>query len=699
MAIADELIALLGYEIEGEELVKRYEKSLDRVNKRLTKFAETAGKVAGVATTALVSGFGLLGRSVVQTSAQFETYQATLETIEGSADKARQSLDWIADFGKTTPYDVAQVTEAFVALKAYGIDPIADDALRTLGDTASAMGKPLQQAVEAFADAATGEFERLKEFGIKAKSQGDNVTFAWTKNGKEMTKTVKKNSNEIRAFLLETMGDRFSGAMDRQSKTWVGMMSNLGDTWTDFQRRIGEAGFFDDVKANLTRLLDALAVLDENGTLDRWAENLSDALSKALYFFELITERFIRNIKFLIDNWDSLRTPMMIIGSLFGFIVARAFPLITIFSVLALVVDDLLSYLQGGESIIGDFIAKLQEMTGISEGVAQAIVGLGGTVLGALAAAFLFAPGKVLKVFGRLIFMGLAALAPLILKGATAAFALLSNPIGWGILLAGAAAGLVYYFWDDLKEGWNWLSGKVGELATMFGNWFANASWAEILVAVVAPIPTLFFNALNAIFPGIKENIVGMFQGIIDWVLEIDWSALGTGMMNAIWDGMKAIGEQIKAWFLTLVPDWAKDFIGVGDEGPGAQPNPNAGKITPSNQPQVDKALPSGQSGSVALTSDALDYKLELQRQEWQRMQGNLEANMAKMVGSEPIDATITDARQDNRQFPFESNVTVNQNVTQATDAPGAAARATGDAVSGTVAKQRSQVEAEPSTQ
>lgn len=742
MAIADELIALLGYEIEGEELVKRYEKSLDRVNKRLTKFAETAGKVAGVATTALVSGFGLLGRSVVQTSAQFETYQATLETIEGSADKARQSLDWIADFGKTTPYDVAQVTEAFVALKAYGIDPIADDALRTLGDTASAMGKPLQQAVEAFADAATGEFERLKEFGIKAKSQGDNVTFAWTKNGKEMTKTVKKSSNEIRAFLLETMGDRFSGAMDRQSKTWVGMMSNLGDTWTDFQRRIGEAGFFDDVKANLTRLLDALAVLDENGTLDRWAENLSDTLSKALYFFEIITERFVTNIKFLIDNWDSLKTPMMIIGALFGFVVARAFPLITIFSLIALATDDLLSYLQGGESIIGDFIEWIQELTGVSETVAQALAGLGGVVGSAFALAFLFAPFKVMKLFykgikgtltklGPMIFKILKSLGPMIvgrfaamrmamlaavalwgpavaakfaalgaviMKGAAAAFALLSNPIGWGILLAGAA-GLVYYFWDDLKEGWNWLSGKVGELATMFGDWFANASWAEILVAVVAPIPTLFFNALNAIFPGIKENIVGMFQGIIDWVLEIDWSALGTGMMNAIWDGMKTIGEQIKAWFLTLVPDWAKDFIGVGDEGPGAQPNPNAGKITPSNQPQVDKALPSGQSGSVALTSDALDYKLELQRQEWQRMQGNLEANMAKMVGSEPIDATITDARQDNRQFPFESNVTVNQNVTQATDAPGAAARATGDAVSGTVAKQRSQVEAEPSTQ
>ncbi|MDG4813775.1 hypothetical protein P8629_12270, partial [Hydrogenovibrio sp. 3SP14C1] len=85
-----------------------------------------------------------------------------LETIEGSQEKAKASLDWIAGFAKKTPYDLAQVTESFVKLKAYGIDPIADDALRILGDTGSAMGKSLDQAVEAFADAATGEFERLK---------------------------------------------------------------------------------------------------------------------------------------------------------------------------------------------------------------------------------------------------------------------------------------------------------------------------------------------------------------------------------------------------------------------------------------------------------------------------------------------------------------------------------------------------------
>lgn len=60
-------------------------------------------------------------------------------------------------------------------------------------------------------------------------------------------------------------------------------------------------------------------------------------------------------------------------------------------------------------------------------------------------------------------------------------------------------------------------------------------------------------------------------------------------------------------------------------------------------------------------------------------------------------DVTATDARQDNRQFPFESSVVINQTVNQASDAPSAAASATGNAVSKSVASQRSQIETEPS--
>lgn len=674
MAIVDELIAVLGFDLEGEANAQRFQSTLDRVDKRMQSFTRGVAKYGSIVGAALGTVFAATGKSVISTSAEFEGFQAALETIEGSADKARDSLDWISNFGKTTPYDVAGVTDAFIKLKAYGIDPIANDALRVLGDTASAMNKPLNQAVEAFADAANGEFERLKEFGITSKTVGDEVTFSWTRNGKLMSETVKKNSEDIRRFLLENMGERFNGAMLRQSKTWNGMMSNLGDSWTDFQRRIGEGGFFDTVKGYLGDLLDWFNELDANGTIDRWSQNLSNAFTFVAETIKTVVDRISTHFKFLNENFDGLGGKLKWLGFAFAFMIARAFPVITVFSFLALVVDDFLTYLEGGESIIGSFIDKLQEIFGVSEGVAQAIAGMSGSVAAALAFGFLFAPIRTLKMFSRLfvgglrrlipvvgkagwaiarsfgglVIRGLVMLAPLILKGAAAAFALLSNPIGWAVLIGGAAIGLIYYFWDEIVAAWNTLVDKVGPLFSSLGTWIMD-NIPLILAGPGVALIAYFWDDLSAAFNNLYDKVVELFSQIGQWILDIDWSAIGVGLMNALWDGMKTIGDSIKSWFTSLVPDWAKDWIG-GDA-------------------EVPEQISSGAS--------------------------NLQGNSGRVNPRTGI-AYANQQLNDRRDQSVVNNVTVNQTVTQATDAPAAAASATGNAVGSASVAQRSQIEAEP---
>ena len=83
----------------------------------------------------------------------------------------------IEDFASSTPFNVEQITEAFIKLKALGLDP-SQEALMSYGNTASAMGKNLMQFVEAIADAATGEFERLKESGLKPEPR-EQVSFTF----------------------------------------------------------------------------------------------------------------------------------------------------------------------------------------------------------------------------------------------------------------------------------------------------------------------------------------------------------------------------------------------------------------------------------------------------------------------------------------------------------------------------------------
>lgn len=203
----------------------------------------TAGAIAGIGTTAL------------NTASQMETMKVALNTaFQGNEKEASKAYDSIIQFATKTPYAVSEVMEAFIKLKNYGLDP-SEEALTRWGDMASAMGKPLDQLVEAVADASTGEFERLKEFGIKSRKEGDKIKFTF----RGVTTTVKNNSEDIQDYLMGVSKANFAGGMEAQSKTFSGLMSTMKDTFNLlFAEILVSTGLFDDIKngiAGFTQLL------------------------------------------------------------------------------------------------------------------------------------------------------------------------------------------------------------------------------------------------------------------------------------------------------------------------------------------------------------------------------------------------------------------------------------------------------------
>lgn len=389
--IVDELIAVLGYQVKGEGELKRFQGSIDRTTQQISALGVAAGTFVGtIAAQAfgrLADAVGSLPGNVIKVTAQFESLEASLTTVTGSAEQAKSAMDWITKFAASTPYEINGITEAFIKLKSYGIDPLADDALRTLGDAASAMNKPLDQAVEALADATSFEFERLKEFGLRTQQKGNEVTFTWTKNGKDLSKTIKKNSEEVRKFILEQLGDRFNGAMIRQSKTWNGMMSNLGDSWTQFLLKIGRGGFFDTVKGRLGQLLDYMGKLADNGTLDRWAKNLSWAFENsddgAIFFLSRLKNHFeaiSQWVRVNPDLWGKIKVGLAAIA-------AVKFPYLTGL----LVIEDILSWMEGGDSVIGDFAKALSDLSGVdANSIGNVLATIGGSAVGIAAASVAF---------------------------------------------------------------------------------------------------------------------------------------------------------------------------------------------------------------------------------------------------------------------------------------------------------------------
>jgi len=214
------------------------------------------GVFAGVSVTAFVG-------KLVSVQREFDVLNSSLVTVTGSAQAAGREMAWIKTFAKDTPYGLAQATEAFVKMKALGLDP-TQAKLTSFGNTAAGMGKSLMQMIEAVADAATGEFERLKEFGIKASKQGDMVAFTF----QGVTTRVKNSAKDITDYLENIGNTAFGGAMEQRAKTLDGAIAALGDSWDELFRTINESTGFSEKAAGGVRLvtdaIDGLGKMVEN---------------------------------------------------------------------------------------------------------------------------------------------------------------------------------------------------------------------------------------------------------------------------------------------------------------------------------------------------------------------------------------------------------------------------------------------------
>lgn len=189
---------------------------------KMGKKLQATGKSMSMYLTAPLAA---LGAVALKSSADLEVLKTSLTTaFEGNKKAADAAFKSIEQFASNTPYALEEVLQGFLKLKNMGLDP-SEAALTSYGNTASSMGKSLNDMIEAVADAATGEFERLKEFGIKAKSEGDKVSFTF----QGVTTTIGKNSEEIQDYLLDIGNTKFAGGIERQAQTMKGSFSTMMD--------------------------------------------------------------------------------------------------------------------------------------------------------------------------------------------------------------------------------------------------------------------------------------------------------------------------------------------------------------------------------------------------------------------------------------------------------------------------------------
>jgi hypothetical protein len=156
--------------------------------------------------------------------------------LGGDAKAANESLKMLLNFAAKTPEGLQQATDGFLKLVNRGIKPAREEMVN-LGDVAASQKKSMDQWIEAILDATTGENERLKEFGIQAKKNGDTVAFSF----KGVTKEVENTEDAIyKALLSFGQMDGVKGTMEVMAKELNGISSNIDDTWDQIFTKMGQ---------------------------------------------------------------------------------------------------------------------------------------------------------------------------------------------------------------------------------------------------------------------------------------------------------------------------------------------------------------------------------------------------------------------------------------------------------------------------
>ena len=296
-----------GFKRFGNYAVQQFERSKQKANGLMGVFKKLLGMIAA----------GITIKASIDGASSMEQFRNTLETVLKDPNKARKKLAWANRFANKTPFESQEVVEGMTKLQSYGIegDRILKTTNRTylemIGDMASGMGKSFDQAIEAVADARTGELERLKEFGI-TKNMIDDF-------GKSQGIEIFNNKGQIKDMelfnktLFEMMNSRFGGAMEKQAKTFKGGLSTISGAFKSGLATLAGVNEFGDIVENspfqvlkdkvIIPFSKLLIKLQEDGTFTKWAENLASIFQELISWGEKI-------IKFIVD-WKELLIPLV----------------------------------------------------------------------------------------------------------------------------------------------------------------------------------------------------------------------------------------------------------------------------------------------------------------------------------------------------------------------------------------------------
>ncbi|WP_288729068.1 tape measure protein [uncultured Aeromonas sp.] len=221
--------------------------------------------------------------AMFQTGDQAERLDVQLKAVMGSIAGGKEASAWIQDFAKNTPLQLSEVTQVFVRLKAFGIDPMAG-AMQGIVDQAFKLGGGFEEVQgislalgQAWAKQKLQgeEILQLIERGVPVWQMLEQVTGKNTAELQKLSEAGKLGRETISALMNEIAAQSRGAAADNMSLL-SGLISNAQDNLAKFYRMVAENGALAWLKNQLANLNAEFETMAKDGRLQEWAKRLSD---------------------------------------------------------------------------------------------------------------------------------------------------------------------------------------------------------------------------------------------------------------------------------------------------------------------------------------------------------------------------------------------------------------------------------------
>lgn len=224
-------------------------KGFDRAAVSVGKMGKKMRSIGAVMGAAVTLPIILMGKSMIQAAADMETMQVSFDVLLGSAEKGKKLFGELKEFSASTPFQLGGIANSATQLLAAGTSAEnMTKELQLIGDLAAGAKVPINEMATIYAKSKNlgkAMAEELNQFALRGIPVLRILAEQYGVTTAEILKMGAKGEitfDVLNKALVSMTGEGglFFGMMDKQSKTFNGLVSTMKDNVFLLQASLGE---------------------------------------------------------------------------------------------------------------------------------------------------------------------------------------------------------------------------------------------------------------------------------------------------------------------------------------------------------------------------------------------------------------------------------------------------------------------------